>query len=65
MKKKNFIINNLIKEYSTDYSSKKKLLKQFNLVEKSILKNLDDKKNFYNIFSENFKTVCISLIDEK
>lgn len=55
MKKKNLIINNLIKEYSTDYSLKKKLLKQFNLVEKSILKNLDDKKNFYNIFSENFE----------
>ena len=55
MKKNNLIINNLINDSSTDYSLKKKLLKKFNLVKKSILKNLDDKKNFYNIFNENFE----------
>ncbi len=55
MKKNNLIINNLINDSSTDYSLKKKLLKKFNLVKKSILKNLDDKKNFYNVFNENFE----------
>ena len=30
-------------------------MKKFNLVKKSILKNLDDKKNFYNVFNENFE----------
>jgi len=55
VKKNNLIINNLINDSSTDYSLKKKLLKKFNLVKKSILKNLDDKKNFYNVFNENFE----------
>ena len=55
MKKNNLKINNLINDSSTDYSLKKKLLKKFNLVKKSILKNLDDKKNFYNVFNENFE----------
>ena len=55
MKKNNLIINNFVKDGSIDYSSKKKLLKNFNLVKKNIFKNLDDKKNFYNIFSENFE----------
>ena len=55
MKKNNFIINNLINDRLIDYSSKKKLLKKFNLVKKNILKNLNNKKNFYNVFSENFE----------
>ena len=55
MKKNNLIINNLINDSPNDYSLKKKLLKKFNLVKKSILKNLDDKKNFYNVFNENFE----------
>ena len=55
MKKNNLIINNLINDSSTNYSLKKKLLKKFNLVKKSILKNLDDKKNFYNVFNEKFE----------
>ena len=44
MKKNNLIISNLINDSPNDYSLKKKLLKKFNLVKKSILKNLDDKK---------------------
>lgn len=55
MKKNNLIISNLINDSPNDYSLKKKLLKKFNLVKKSILKNLDDKKNFYNVFNENFE----------
>tara|TARA_B100001027_G_C16066271_1_gene240928 strand:+ start:265 stop:573 length:309 start_codon:yes stop_codon:yes gene_type:complete len=55
VKKNNFIINNVINDVSINYSSKKKLLKKFNLVKKNILKNLKDKKNFYSVFSENFE----------
>ena len=55
MKTNNVIINNLIKDNTIDYGSKKKLLKKFSLVKKSILKKIDDKKNFYNIFSKNFE----------
>ena len=55
MKKNNLIISNLINDSPNDYSLKKKLLKKFNLVKKSILKNLGDKKNFYNVFNENFE----------